>query len=339
MACASTTNFVVMINGYPSKFFKASRSIRQGFPLSPYLFVLVIEGLGRLIFNAKSMGLIEGVKVTKKSILTLFLFVDCVLIFGVASLDEWRNIKALLMEYCQASRMKISEDKSVIMRLRDDDDLSKEIVALFNFKLKDMNKWMKYLGYFIKPDDYRVVDWRWLIQKIEKRINNWSFRWLSMGGRLTLVKSLLEGILVYLLSLAHIPSSILKTLRKRMFSFLWFGNVGKEKYHLVRWEALSKPKHLGGWGLKNISIFGKALVSKSLWRGLFGSSMRCSLIKEKYIKKFLVIDWIRWSSKLVKGVSNTLKALVKSFSVIGDWRAWKVGMENFRGEFSPMGKI
>jgi hypothetical protein len=90
-----------------------------------------------------------------------------------------------------------------------------------------------------------------------------------MGGMLTLVKSVLEGILVYCLSLAHIPSSILQTIRKRMFSFLWFGNDAKEKFHLARWEAIFKQKYLGAWGIKNIILFGKSLVAKSLWRSTF----------------------------------------------------------------------
>lgn len=126
--------------------------------MSPYLFLLEIEGLGRLILNVKSTGMIKGVKVTKKYNLTHYLFLDDILMFRAASSDEWRNMKYLLMKYCQPSGMNISEDKSVIMRLGDHDDLSKEIVSLFNFKLKDMNKWMKYMGYSIKPNDYKVTD-------------------------------------------------------------------------------------------------------------------------------------------------------------------------------------
>jgi hypothetical protein len=50
---------------------------------------------------------------------------------------------------------------------------------------------MKYLGFYLKPNNYRVADWKWMIQKVEKRIGNWSFCWLSLGGRLILEKSVL----------------------------------------------------------------------------------------------------------------------------------------------------
>ena len=54
----------------------------------------------------------------------------------------------------------------------------------------------------------------WLLKKVEKRIGNWSYRWLSLGVRLILVKIVFENILVYWLSLAKIPKTILDKIRK-----------------------------------------------------------------------------------------------------------------------------
>jgi hypothetical protein len=68
-----------------------------------------------------------------------------------------------------------------------------------------------------------VADWSWLEKKIEKIISNWSHRWLTLGGRVTLVKYVLESILVYWISLAKIPKILLNKIRRRMFSFLWTG--------------------------------------------------------------------------------------------------------------------
>ena len=136
--------------------------------------------------------------------------------------------------FCQALGMKISDAKSILMSSRGGIALVRDISTLFNFQLKDFNEWTKYLGYSIKNNNYRVADWKCLFQKFEKRISNWSYRWLSMGGQITLTKSMIEGIPMYWLSLDHIPSYILNTLRKRMFSFLWSGNVVIHKFHLDR---------------------------------------------------------------------------------------------------------
>lgn len=94
-----------------------------------------------------------------------------------------------------------------------------------------------------------------------------------MGGRLVLVKSILEGLLVYWISLVHIHFVFLHKLRKRMFNFFCSGNPTKEHFHLASGETIARPKLLGGWGLKNIFHFGKALETKSIWRGLFGKGL------------------------------------------------------------------
>ena len=52
MGCVSSSCFAVLLNGPPSDFFPASRGIRQGCPLSPLLFILIIESLGRIILDA-----------------------------------------------------------------------------------------------------------------------------------------------------------------------------------------------------------------------------------------------------------------------------------------------
>ena len=61
--CISTANFSILINGTPSDFFRSFRGLRQGDPLSPYLFLLVVEVLSQLLFRARSGDYIEGFKV------------------------------------------------------------------------------------------------------------------------------------------------------------------------------------------------------------------------------------------------------------------------------------
>ena len=64
LGCISSANYAVLVNGSPSTFFSATRGIRQGCPLSPLLFILVIEGLSLLIEDAKLNGVIKGIKIT-----------------------------------------------------------------------------------------------------------------------------------------------------------------------------------------------------------------------------------------------------------------------------------
>jgi hypothetical protein len=125
------------------------------------------------------------------------------------------------------------------------------------FEVKPVEVGFKYLGCFLKPNCYTKADWIWLEKKFEKRISNWSHRWLTLGGRLTLVKVVLESIPVYWLSVEKIPKSTLNNIRKRMFSFLWSGKKLKEGLHLINWQKIAMPKKDGGWGIKNIFLLGK----------------------------------------------------------------------------------
>jgi hypothetical protein len=200
--------------------------------------------------------------------------------------------------------------------------LLKEILP---FEVNSVDVGFKYLGCFLKPNCYNRADWNWLVRKFEKRIANWSLRWLSLGGRVTLVKAVLESIPVYWLSLAKIPKSILNIIRRRMFSFMWTGKKLKEGIHLISWENIAKPKKLGGWGIKNIYAFGKSLATKSLWRCLMVPGLWHEVILRKYLRKKSVVEWLREGSRKWSGVSNIWRALTSSLTIITDWLVWKPG--------------
>lgn len=104
MGCLASTNFAVLINGSPASFFKVTRGLHQGCPLSPLLFILVIEGLSHLIHQARDEGLIAGVKVSQNHHISHLLFVDDVLLLewglnrnGSTSSSYWIHSAMLLV--------------------------------------------------------------------------------------------------------------------------------------------------------------------------------------------------------------------------------------------------
>lgn len=82
-------------------------------------------------------------------------------------------------------------------------------------------------------------------------------------------------------------------LRNIIFKFLWSGAKEKEMIHLANWKFLDFPKEYGGWGLKNLSIFGVSLAAKSMWHDLLSSFFGCDLFKTKYINRISMINWLR----------------------------------------------
>jgi hypothetical protein len=81
MQCITTVSFVVLINGAASPFFKSERGLRQGCPLYPLLFLLVVEGLSRALDHASANREFHGIAISHNLRLTHLLFVDDVLIF------------------------------------------------------------------------------------------------------------------------------------------------------------------------------------------------------------------------------------------------------------------
>ena len=123
-----------------------------------------------------------------------------------------------------ASRMLINEGKSTITWEKLDDHELRILEERFNFHYWALDEGVKYLGFYLKPNDYRKTDWLWLFVKLEKRIKIWSHRWLSRVGRLVHIKLVLESNPVYWMALSWIPKGILEKSWNIYFSFLWTGN-------------------------------------------------------------------------------------------------------------------
>jgi len=140
----------------------------------------------------------------------------------------------------------INISKSTVLQEGISEEDLRPFKSLFPFNLEDLDIGFKYLGYYIKTGMYRVCDWCWILKEMEKKINNWCYRWLSLGGRYTLLKDVLESHSVYWMSLASIPRSVLNSIRKLMYNFLWQRNLDTFPIHLCKWEKLVVPKEF--WG-------------------------------------------------------------------------------------------
>ena len=156
-----------------------------------------------------------------------------------------------------------------------------ELTRFFPFNTAGLDDGLKYLGFSLKANLYRKQDWYWLVRKVEKRLMVWSHKWLSRAGILVLVKAVLEAILVYWMSLSWIPKGILERIRRICFKFLWSGKKEDQTTPWVNWKRIAVPKGLGGWGLKDIFLFSKALAAKGGWRVVKSSSLWTRVIKQK----------------------------------------------------------
>ena len=118
MALVTSSSFSILVNGSPSKIFIPSRSLKQGDPLSPFLFILMMEGLGRSIKQAKVEGKIKDLQLSESGqSLTHQQFVDDTMLQGIPTVKEALAYKQILSDFSMATGMEVNLSKSKIFFL------------------------------------------------------------------------------------------------------------------------------------------------------------------------------------------------------------------------------
>lgn len=197
---------------------------------------------------------------------------------------------------------------------------------MFPFVWQPLQDGVSYLGFILKSNCYSINDWYWLVRCVEKRINNWTYCFLSLGGRLLFINFVLQSVPVYWLSMALVPKAILDGIRRRMFQFLWAGNSTIYKFHLSAWQHISLPKSIGGWGLKHLAWFVDALGAKTLWRALFGDTLWSDIIRRTYLKSTLPYIWIRYNAAVCQPNASAIwRGLCITLLILKKRLAWNVG--------------
>jgi len=124
----------------------------------------------------------------------------------------------------------------------------------------------KYLGMPLGAKNKEVEVWNEVLERCEKKLSRWKSQYLSLGGRITLIKSVMDALPTYMMSLFPIPRSIEKKINKSRRVFLWQGNKEKLGYNLVKWDVVTLNKMQGGLGIKKLNMQNVSLLKKWLWR-------------------------------------------------------------------------
>eukprot|EP00253_Pinus_taeda_P006633 PITA_06633 len=223
LSCISTPNFSILVNGTPSKTFKASRGIRQGNPISPFLFILATEGLGRYLKQERIADNIKGLRLWGNELpITHQQFVDDIMLFGEPIVREVRNLKRVLDLFAEASGMEINKDKSCTFIFNTVETVKRHLTRLLGFKQGDLPA--KYLGNILDYSSKRLKNWQGILDKLKNRMANWNFRTLNIVGRIVLVKSVLQAIPIYPLSIMAVPQGVCIKIREVLRKFIWGGS-------------------------------------------------------------------------------------------------------------------
>ncbi|GKV37224.1 hypothetical protein SLEP1_g45281 [Rubroshorea leprosula] len=262
--CLASSSVSVLINGSPTNQFLVSKGLRQGDPLSPFLFLIVAEGLNGLMSSAVEKQLYKGVMIGNEGVAVSHLqFADDTIFFGEASEDNIGVIKSIMRTFELSSGLKINFGKSQLIGIGVEDNWRKKMA--YKLCCKEGEIPFNYLGIPIGGNHKRIAMWQPMVESFKKKLATWKGRHLSLGGRITLINSVLSSLPVFLMLVYLIPKGILYSIDKIRRSFLWGGGGEERKINWVSWVKVCKKREDGGLGVRDLRKFNMALMGK--WWG------------------------------------------------------------------------
>lgn len=324
MKCVSGPAMNLLWNGEKTAAFTPLRGLRQGDPISPYLFVLCMERLSHMIERSVESKDWKPISLSRGGPkLSHICFADDLILFAEASVSQVQVIRKVLETFCGASGQKVSLAKSKIFFSSNvSRDLEKDVSAASGIQSsRDLGK---YLGMPILQKRMNKDTFGDVLARVSSRLAGWKSCVLSMAGRLTLTKAVLSSIPVHSMSSIVLPKSTLAGLDKISRSFLWGSNVEKKKPHLLAWKKLCRPKRDGGLGIRSSEDMNLALIAKVGWRLLHDTT---SLWARVVRKKYKVGDLRDRSWLTPKGTWSVLwRGVVRGIKeVIWPGHCWVVG--------------
>jgi hypothetical protein len=238
-----------------------SRGIRQGDPLSPYLFLLCAEGLSSLLRTAEQEGKITWVPFAHRGFkLSHLFFADDNLLFCRANFVEWGNLLQLLRQYEQASGQNLNNNKTIIFYSHNTGMEFRELICS-NIGITAFKNYEKHLGLPALVGRAKVSTFKGILNRVQRRLDGWKEKFLSQARREILLKAVVQAILTYNMSVFQLPKILCRSLNSMMGHFWWGNQSNKRKASWMSWNRLGLPKSKGGMGFRNIEVFNTALFA------------------------------------------------------------------------------
>ncbi|XP_016737961.1 uncharacterized protein [Gossypium hirsutum] len=261
LECLSTARAAVIINGSSSNKLKFRRGLRQGDPVSPFLFILVIEVLHLALDKAAEVGLIEGFNnVIHEMNFSHLQFADDTILFLKADDKEVTNVKYILRVLEIFSQLSINFKKSCLVGFEVEEELLFRLAAICKCKIGLLL--FNYLGILLGANLKRLATWELITDRVRKKLSGWKCRSLTWAGRVILINAVWSSLPIYFMSLFQALVTVIKKIYKIRRNFFWGNMGGKKKMVRIRWETICKPKIKGEAGMANLGVKNKALLAK-----------------------------------------------------------------------------
>lgn len=256
--CISTVTYRVLINGHATNSFIPTSGLRQGDPLSPYLFLFCMDILSRMTSLATDIRQFNGIKISH-----LF-FADDSMFFFEASQDSCRVVQTVITRFCAISGQVLNLQKSFVNFSPNTPMESQQDYKVI-LPMESQASLGTYLGVPIDLQTTKVQHFTPLLDKICHRITSWSHTNISQPTKMIIINSILIGAIMNHLAIFRIPTTITNKIDSMLASFFWKDSHGRG-IHWKKRNILHSARHSGGLGLRNVGFFNRALLMKKAWR-------------------------------------------------------------------------
>ncbi|KAJ3687049.1 hypothetical protein LUZ61_016213 [Rhynchospora tenuis] len=310
----------IQVNREGDGFINPTRGLRQGCPMSPYCFIMVMEMLTRQMQLARSRDLIRGVQLAPQCpTLTHVVYADDLILLGEADDWETRHTGRVMQQFGDVSGLIINPTKSKLWFSRRCTNQQIQMV-MSTFKAAKAGSEEKYLGALISGRNSAKQTGLMLLEKLKAKLTGWRANMLSHAGRLVLIKAVLMSIPVYYMSLEVLPIGLIRQMESLIAKFFW-GKVDKDRYlTFISWGRICQPIEKGGLGVRQLKVFGDALFMKLVWALMSNENkIWVQVCRGKYFNNLGF-----WRAVQVSGTSQLWRQTVKMRDFFKQRVSWQL---------------
>lgn len=318
--CVSSVRYSIQVNDEEVGPILLGRGLRQGDPLSPYLFILCAEGLTSLIKDAERSGTIHGVSICiRVPVISHLLFADDSFLFMRSAENEFLAMKDILSVY--EKKMRPKHQKSEVIFSSNVPQASCQALANILGVTQRLGAG-KYLGLPSLVGRNRKTTFSFIKDRVWDKISSWKSKTLSMAGREVLIKSVVQATLSYYMSMYLIPPSLGDEIQRMMNSFFWGSSQRNNRgINWLDWDKLTIPKKFGGMGFRNIYAFNLAMLAKQAWKFIdCPDALVSRIFKARYYPNCDFLD-----AKLGPNPSYCWRSLWLTQNLLKEGTCWCIG--------------
>ena len=263
-----------------TNYFKVSRGVRQGCPLSPFLFVLSVEMLAIKLRHDNDC---KGIKLPNSHEAKLTQFADDTTVIS-SNIVSLKASLRIINKFSDISGLKLNNVKTKVMWIGSQKGKKERIM---DFKCTTQP--IKALGAFLSYDEDKNNEENFFskIRKMKTKLNIWQIRDLSLYGRSMLAKTVGVSQLIYAASMLTVPEVVIQKTQAELFAFLWKNKKDKIKRQVI-FQSLSD----GGLNFMNFRTMVKSLRLSWIGRLLDGTNASWKTIPNYFFNKYGGLSFI-----------------------------------------------